>query len=98
MENGKARPIFKSPRTDWCKAMDKSANNNLFVRMFISVVKPFAPELIHSCPYFGVYDVKNATYLKHIVHVLPSGFYKFKYKTFTLETEVYLFVLDFLVS
>lgn len=97
IENGKSRSMFKTPTIDWCQLMDGGTNTNFIIRMFVTSMKTYTPEFIHSCPYFGMHSIRNSTVIKKLVTVLPNGAFRFKVSMLDQNTEIFYLALEFTI-
>lgn len=72
----KYKQMFKFSDVDWCKFMSKSGNQlNPTMKLVVNAFKKSCPNLLHKCPYYGLYP-SNITIPNYVISFIPPGLYK----------------------
>lgn len=78
------------PPIEWCSFQKSS---NVFFSMIVDLVKDTAPELIHSCPYYGRIDIYNMTInVNNFLSLFSQGDYRVTVSFFDDKDELFRMV------
>lgn len=73
VSDGSFRPLFKTPRIDWCALMADGKASNFLVRDFFLGLKENYPGLLHKCPYQGRLELSSGNAHKKFMKMFGSS-------------------------